>query len=231
MRLNAPCLTCSKCTCSVHPVAAQSATGCGSPQLEAHQRPSHDARRFFIAGLKRFGQHVMAVLWRAVYGDRKVRRSSSRSSNRAPSATSRLEASEAVSQILEDTDMAAAAALRTTHTTSTAVDSRTRRDALDTLEDVASSLRSIRDLLVPGESFEAVSRDNLALLFSLLSRQGEEGGDRGDLAASAQVAVVDLMAPGNDLHCVSRDHLCALVELLAYVQVEALAKVSGAAAE
>ncbi|WP_282268445.1 hypothetical protein [Stenotrophomonas sp. PS02298] len=127
--------------------------------------------------------------------------------------------------------MAAAAAIRTTHTPSSTVDSRTQRDALDTLEDVASSLRSIRDLLVPGESFEAVSRDNLALLFSLLSRQGEEGSDRGDLAASAQMAVVDLMAPGNDLHCVSRDRLCALVELLAYVQAEALAKVWGANAE
>jgi len=69
------------------PVAAQSATGFSSPNPEAHQRPSTDARRFFIACCVVAGD-CLPVLWRAVRGDRKVCRSSGRSANRVPSVTS-----------------------------------------------------------------------------------------------------------------------------------------------
>lgn len=68
-------------------VAAQSATGFDSPNPEAHQRPSTDARRFFIACCVVAG-HCLPVLWRAVRGGRKACRSSGRSVNRVPFATS-----------------------------------------------------------------------------------------------------------------------------------------------
>jgi len=215
-------LTASGVACSVRSVAAKSATGFDSPQLEAHQRPSHDARRFFVARLKRSGQHVMAVLWRAVYGDRKVCRSSSRSVNRAPSATS-FDSEAVVSQLLEDTHMAAAA-LSNTASHSPVMVSAQRR-ALDMLEDVTTALQSLRDLLIPGDDLAAVARDDLAMLFGLLADQQRAGGERAELATSARVAVVDLIGPGHDLHCVSRDHLCALVDLLAQVHATAMQEV------
>jgi len=68
------------------PVAAKSATGFDSSIPEAHQRPSTDARRFFDARIA-VGA-CQPALWRAVCGGRKACRSSGRSVNRAPSATS-----------------------------------------------------------------------------------------------------------------------------------------------
>lgn len=73
--------------CAQHShVAAQSATGFCSPTHEAHQRPSIDARRFFIARCVVAGD-CLPVLWRAVRGGRKACRSSCRSANRVPSVT------------------------------------------------------------------------------------------------------------------------------------------------
>lgn len=68
-----------------YPVAAQSATGFDSPNHKAHQRPSTDARRFFIACCVVAGD-CLPVLWRAVRGGRKACRSLCRSVNRVPSA-------------------------------------------------------------------------------------------------------------------------------------------------
>ncbi len=53
-------------------VAAQSATGIGVPNQKAHQRPSTDARRFFIARI--VAGACRPVLWRAVRGGRKAHR-------------------------------------------------------------------------------------------------------------------------------------------------------------
>ncbi|CAQ43675.1 hypothetical protein Smlt0060 [Stenotrophomonas maltophilia K279a] len=53
------------------PVAAQSATGFSSPNPKAHQRPSTDARRFFVARCVVAGD-CLPVLRRAVRGGRKA---------------------------------------------------------------------------------------------------------------------------------------------------------------
>ncbi len=66
-------------------VAAQSATGIGVPEHEAHQRPSIDAWRFFIARID--AGVYRPSLWRAVRGGRKAHRSSCRHANRVPSVT------------------------------------------------------------------------------------------------------------------------------------------------
>jgi hypothetical protein len=68
-----------------YPVAAKSATGIGVPEHEAHQRPSIDAWRFFIARID--AGACRPALWRAVRGGRKAHRSSCRHANRVPSVT------------------------------------------------------------------------------------------------------------------------------------------------
>ncbi|WP_425509227.1 hypothetical protein [Xanthomonas cannabis] len=84
-------------------VAAQSATGFDSPNPEAHQRPSTDARRFFVARCVVAGD-CLPVLWRAVRGGRKACRSSGRSVNRVPFATS-FDSEAADSNLPEDPAM------------------------------------------------------------------------------------------------------------------------------
>lgn len=69
------------------PVAAQSATGIGLPNHKAHQRPSFDARRFFIACRVVAGD-CLPVLRRAVRGGLRPHRSLCRQTNRVPSVTS-----------------------------------------------------------------------------------------------------------------------------------------------
>ncbi len=81
--------------------AAKSAAGFGSPSPEAHMRPSPDAGAFLLPASDGRSQPVQ---WRAVRGSRKARRSSGRSSNRAPSATP-FGSGLAVTQLPEDRTM------------------------------------------------------------------------------------------------------------------------------
>ncbi|GEM_PF-6602751 len=68
-------------------VAAQSATGIGVPNQKAHQRPSTDVRRFFVACVIVAGD-CLPALRRAVCGGRKAHRFPfDRHANRASSAT------------------------------------------------------------------------------------------------------------------------------------------------
>lgn len=68
------------------PVAADSATGFGSPKHEAHSAHRRMSGAFYVPG-RLHGRMHFRSLWRAVRGSRKARRSSCRSTNRVPSVT------------------------------------------------------------------------------------------------------------------------------------------------
>ena len=210
---NRPGLTSGPAPVQHTAVAAKSATGCGSPNPEAHKRPSHDVRRFLFAGIVRAGAHVMAVLWRAVRGGRKARRSSGRSTNRVPSVTS-FGSEVAVSQNPEDHAMnqQIASAQRAPFVPNT----RAACAALDELQQHHDALGAIIDLLsIPvGEpdTLAHVSRNRFAVLANMLNHLHEEGGELAEgYMADGYAAMTDLLTPDDML---SREHLGALLHIV-----------------
>lgn len=191
-------------------VAAQSATGVGSPIPEAHKRPATDCRRFFHARVGAPGS-MARFLRRAVRGGRKACRSSGRSSNRASSAT--LFGSQAVDlNQPEETAMRTATAAIPTSLPIASTDLRTIRDEADSLR---LTMIAVHSLLTD----KAPNRDDLAYAFDWL-RQQRRKGRAPDVIEGARATLEDLLTDEDDLNMVTREDLADLFDCMLTQQAE-----------
>jgi len=98
--------------------------------------------------------------------------------------------------------------------------------ALDRCAQVTAALRAIAGLLAPTDEFSAVSRDDLAMLLTLLAEPLRPLHDKTPDIVAARSAVADIMGCRQELQGLTRQDLRALIATLGDVQASAVASLS-----
>jgi len=103
--------------------------------------------------------------------------------------------------------------------------------ALDQCAQVTAALRAVAGLLAPAEAFCPVSRDDLAMLLTLLAEPLQPLHDKTPDVAAARSAVTDIMSCRKELEGLTRQDLRALLATLGELQASSVATLSRLLAE